>query len=74
MFQALRSTKANHWLPQHWGGRGRQMEFEASLVYRVRSRPARVTKSLPQKTKEQNELNDKSSEPSCVFLTTSGFF
>jgi hypothetical protein len=43
------------------GGRGRWIsEFEASLVYKVRSRTARVTQRNPvSKTKKKKQTNKK---------------
>jgi len=51
------------------GGRGRQIsEFEASLVYRVSSRPARATQRNPvsknKKTKNKTKQNKKINEGS----------
>jgi hypothetical protein len=41
---------------QHLGSRGRQIsEFEASLVYRVRSRTAKDTQSNPVLKKKKNK-------------------
>jgi hypothetical protein len=56
------------------GGRGRLItEFEASLVYEVSSRTARVihrnTASKPQKTKQNKNKNKKRRRSSKLFLT-----
>jgi hypothetical protein len=48
-------------LSQHLGGRGRQIsEFEASLVYRVSSRPAWATQRnfVLKKTKKEKKKQD----------------
>jgi hypothetical protein len=45
---------------QHLGGRDRQIsEFEASLVYRVSSRTARVTQRNPDLKKNKTKQNKK---------------
>jgi hypothetical protein len=59
------------------GGRGRGIsEFEASLVYRVGSRAARVTQRNPVSKKKKNKKNKKKNKTkqkllmsiSCFFL------
>jgi hypothetical protein len=49
---------------QHLGGRGRQIsEFEASLVYRVRSRTARAIQRNPILKKQQQQQQKKNQKP-----------
>jgi hypothetical protein len=50
-------------IPQHLGGRGRQIsEFEASLVYRVSSRTARAIQRNPVLKKQKERKRERKKE------------
>jgi hypothetical protein len=50
--------------PSTWGGKGRWIsEFEASLVYKVSSRPARATQRNPVSKNKQTNKKKKRNMP-----------